>query len=191
MRAGFAINACMRTIIQILGAIVIGVAIAASSVATARADSDVTTAIAVLHPTQGSKVHGVVKFTKTDDLVKVTGEITGLAPGLHGFHIHEFGDCSSSDGKSAGGHFNPTGVEHGGPDSQKHHVGDLGNIEANGEGVATVNVTSELIEFEGDNSILGRGLIVHAGQDDLKSQPSGNAGGRVACGVIGIANTSE
>lgn len=181
----------MRTITQILAAIVIGLPIVASVSSTARADNTVKAAIAVLHPTEGSKVHGVVKFTKTGNNVTVTGEVSGLTPGLHGFHIHEFGDCSAPDGKSAGGHFNPTGADHGGPDSPKHHVGDLGNIEANEEGIATINVTSEMIEFEGDTSILGRGLIVHAGQDDLKSQPSGDAGGRVACGVIGVANSNE
>jgi Cu-Zn family superoxide dismutase len=174
--------------IQYLAAIVFGMAITASTSSNALADNEVKTAIAVLHPTEGNEVHGVVKFTRTDTGVKVTGEISGLAPGLHGFHIHEFGDCSAPDGKSAGGHFNPAGVEHGGPDSPKHHVGDLGNIEANSEGVAIVNVTSSMIEFDGENSILGRGLIVHAGQDDLKSQPSGAAGDRVACGVIGVAN---
>ena len=183
----------MKTISHTLAAAVIGVSgvVFAFAVSSARASDDVKKAVAVLHPTEGSEVHGVVTFTGTDDGVKVTGEISGLTPGLHGFHIHEFGDCSAADGKSAGGHFNPAGTEHGGPDSPEHHVGDLGNIEANEEGIATVDVTSKMIEFDGENSILGRGLIVHAGQDDLKSQPSGNAGGRVACGVIGVANTGQ
>jgi Cu-Zn family superoxide dismutase len=181
----------MRSIFHALAAVLIVLAGGTASSSTASAAGDEKTAIAVLHPTEGSSVHGVIKFTWTDDGVKVTGEISGLSPGLHGFHIHEYGDCSAPDGTSAGGHFNPAGVEHGGPDSPKHHAGDLGNVEADEEGHAAVDVTSTMIELEGDNSILGRGLIVHAGQDDLKSQPTGNAGGRVACGVIGVANPGK
>jgi Cu-Zn family superoxide dismutase len=143
-------------------------------------------AIAVLQPTEGSKVKGTITFTKGSDGVRVEGEITGLAPGKHGFHIHEFGDTSSADGKAAGAHFNPTGEKHGAPDGEHRHVGDFGNIEAGTDGAAKVNFLDKQIALEGEKSILGRGLVVHAKADDLKSQPSGEAGDRVAVGVIGV-----
>src|SRR5436190_23419839 len=95
---------------------------------------EVPKAIAVLHPTAGSSVAGVVTFTKSGDEIKVVADITGLTPGKHGFHIHEFGDCSSSDGSSAGGHFNPTHKTHGAPDASDRHAGDLGNVEADASG---------------------------------------------------------
>lgn len=115
-----------------------------------------------------------------------------MGKGLHGFHIHEFGD-NTNGCISAGAHFNPYTKEHGAPDSDVRHVGDLGNIEAGGDGVAKVNITDKVISLEGDRSILGRTLVVHADQDDLGkgghelSKTTGNAGARVACGVIGIA----
>jgi len=146
-----------------------------------------TKATAVLHPTKGSNVEGVVTFIKTGDEVKVVADITGLTPGKHGFHIHEFGDCSSPDGKAAGGHFNPTNNPHAGHDAEKRHVGDLGNIEADIEGKAHLELTDKMMTMSGENSIIGRGVIVHEKADDLKTQPTGDAGGRVACGVIGIA----
>ncbi len=146
----------------------------------------VTEAVAELQPTEGNSVKGEVHFTQTDSGVEVTARITGLTPGKHGFHIHENGDCSAPDGSSAGGHFNPTGVDHGAPTAEVHHVGDLGNLEAGEDGVATYDETYDFLSLkEGDqNSILGRGVIVHAQPDDLTSQPTGAAGARVACGVI-------
>lgn len=142
------------------------------------------TAVATLNPTQGSEVKGVITFTKTATGVHVTGEITGLKPGEHGFHVHEKGDCSSPDGSSAGGHFNPTGATHGGPDAEKHHAGDMGNITADASGKATLDKTFSFLELSGPHTIVGRGLIVHEKPDDLTSQPAGNAGARLACGVI-------
>jgi Cu-Zn family superoxide dismutase len=147
-----------------------------------------TRAVCVLHGASKSHVRGVVVFTQKDDGVTITGEVTGLKPGLHGFHIHEFGDCSEPDGSCAGGHFNPTKMPHGGPNSPQRHVGDLGNIKADESGKAVIDMTDKVIKLSGPNSIIGRGLIVHADPDDLKTQPTGNAGARVACGVIGIAN---
>ena len=144
-------------------------------------------AIAVLHPTKGSNVEGTVTFTKIGDEIKVVADVTGLSPGKHGFHIHEFGDCSSPDGKAAGGHFNPANALHAGHDAAQRHVGDLGNIEADNSGKAHLELTDKLMTMSGENSIIGRGLIVHEKADDLKTDPTGNAGGRVACGVIGIA----
>jgi Cu-Zn family superoxide dismutase len=151
----------------------------------------VTKAIAVLHATKsGGEASGVVTFTKVANGVRVEAEIRGLTPGKHGFHIHEFGDCSSPDAMSAGGHFNPTKAEHAGPSEQHRHIGDLGNIEANARGIARVDLVDPHLRFAGPTSILGRGLIVHEKPDDLKTQPTGNAGGRVACGVIGVAKGS-
>ena len=147
----------------------------------------VTKAIAVLHPTQGNNVHGTVTFTRLASRVRVVADITGLTPGLHGFHVHEFGDCSAPDATSAGGHFNPMSQPHAGPDTNMRHVGDMGNITADASGRARVDIILPLITFEGPNSVLGRAVIVHAKADDLKTQPTGDAGGRLACGVIGIA----
>ena len=146
-------------------------------------------AVAVLHPTKGNNAEGVITVTKEGDKIRVKGEVRGLSPGKHGFHVHEFGDCSSPDASSAGGHFNPTGMPHAAPDAPKRHVGDLGNIEASADGVATIDVLDELLSFDGNTSIIGRGLIVHAKADDLKSQPAGEAGPRVACGVIGVGKS--
>jgi Cu-Zn family superoxide dismutase len=150
--------------------------------------SDTQRAIAVVHPASNSKVRGTIYFTQKSGYVEISGEVTGLSPGLHGFHIHEYGDCSAMDASSAGGHFNPTHMPHAGPDNAKRHVGDLGNLKADESGKAVVRTTDKMIQLHGPHSILGRSVIVHASTDDLKSQPSGNSGDRVACGVIGIAN---
>jgi len=144
-------------------------------------------AIAVLHPTKGSMVEGTVTFTRSGDEIKIVADVTGLTPGKHGFHIHEFGDCSSPDGISAGGHFNPTNNPHAGHDAAQRHEGDLGNLEADGSGKAHLELTDTMMTMSGQNSIIGRGVIVHEKEDDLKSQPVGNAGGRIACGVIAVA----
>ncbi|MFN0085634.1 MAG: superoxide dismutase family protein [Blastocatellia bacterium] len=147
----------------------------------------ITRAVAVLHSTEGNKVHGTVTFTQEGDKVKVSAHIMGLTPGSHGFHIHEFGDCSARDGASAGGHFNPAAAAHGAQDASPRHVGDLGNITAGADGMAHVEFTDAMLKFDGPGSIIGRGVIVHAAADDFKTQPTGNAGGRQACGVIGAA----
>ena len=144
-------------------------------------------AIAVLHPTAGNNVTGLVTFTKSGDAVKVVADVTGLTPGKHGFHIHEFGDCSSTDGNSAGGHFNPTHKQHGAPDASERHAGDLGNIEADASGKAHLEWSDKVMKLSGADSIVGHAVIVHEKVDDLKTQPTGNAGGRLACGVIGVA----
>lgn len=146
-----------------------------------------TQAIAVMNPAEGSEVRGVVTFTKTEAGIAIVADLAGLEPGLHGFHIHEFGDCSAPDGTSAGGHFNPAGAEHAAPTESHRHVGDLGNIEADETGQAHYESSDTHLALAGSHSIVGRGVIVHAGEDDLTSQPTGAAGGRVACGVVGIA----
>src|SRR6056297_995308 len=142
---------------------------------------------AELEPTEGNETRGTVTFSRTGDAVIIEGGLTGLTPGLHGLHIHEKGDCSAPDATSAGGHFAPDGDPHGSPDSppSEHHVGDLGNIEANDQGFALVNVVdAEMTLDDGPRGILGRALIVHAGEDDFETQPTGAAGSRVACGVF-------
>ena len=147
----------------------------------------VRNAICVLHPTEGNNVRGTVRFMQGDSGVTVTINLTGLTPGKHGFHVHEYGDCSAPDGSSAGGHFNPEMKKHGGPQDTERHVGDLGNVTADSSGVVNQVMTDKVISLSGPHSIIGRSIVVHAGEDDLTSQPSGNAGPRVACGVIGIA----
>ncbi len=142
-------------------------------------------AVCVLHHTKGSMAHGFLHFTQKGDEVEVQGEILGLTPGMHAFHIHEFGDCTSPDAMSAGGHFNPEKKPHGSPHGDERHVGDLGNIKADENGRAEIHLMDKVIKLHGPHSIIGRSVIVHAKPDDF-SQPVGNAGGRVACGVIGI-----
>jgi len=138
-------------------------------------------------------VTGTVNFEQSDAdaSVTVTGELTGLAPGQHGFHVHEFGD-NTNGCTSAGGHFNPHGKTHGAPEDENRHAGDLGNVVAGDDGVAKVNITDKVISLTGANSIIGRTVVVHADVDDLGkgghelSATTGNAGARLACGVIGI-----
>ena len=146
-----------------------------------------TKAIAVLHPTAGSNVSGTVTFTKGADGIQVVADVTGLKPGKHGFHVHEFGDCSAPDGNSAGGHFNPTHKQHGAPDAADRHAGDLGNIEADASGKAHLDWKDKVMKLSGPDSIVGHSVIVHVKEDDLKTQPTGNSGERLACGVIGVA----
>src|SRR5204863_8868221 len=124
-------------------------------------------AIAVLHPTGSNKVSGTVTFTEVADGVQVQAEITGLTPGNHGFHVHEFGDCSAADLSSAGGHFNPTNKPHAGPDDMARHVGDMGNIEADASGAAKLDYVDHNISLVKDkSSVIGRSVVVHAKADD-------------------------
>lgn len=144
-------------------------------------------AVCVLHPTEGNSAKGTVTFTRSGSGVRVEANLEGLTPGKHGFHIHEYGDCSNLDATSAGGHYNPENKKHGGPDDTERHVGDLGNVEVGDDGTAHLEMEDDMISLDGEHSIIGRAIVVHAGEDDLMSQPTGDAGGRVACGVIGIA----
>lgn len=153
---------------------------AAASAKSARAD---------LMSKSGSQVSGTVLFEDAQGGVRVRVKAKGLPAGKHGFHIHAKGDCSSADGKSAAGHYNPGNTKHGGPDSPagSRHPGDLGNLAADGSGNASLNhVFKGISILGGENPIAGRGVIIHAKADDLKSQPTGAAGGRLACGVIGV-----
>lgn len=160
-----------------------------SSVITKPADSmaGVQKAIAVIHPTKHSKVTGTVTFTKEPRGIKIVARLKRLKPGKHGFHIHEWGDCSADDGSSAGGHFNPGDQNHGAPSDSIRHVGDLGNIVADDNGVGYYERIDSVISFTGVRSIIGRSVVIHEDKDDLQSQPTGNAGARSGCGVIGIA----
>lgn len=143
-------------------------------------------AVAQLQPRSGSNVSGNVRFTQIGDVVRVTGEITGHTKGPKGFHIHEKGDCSDDKAMSTGGHFNPHKSKHGGPYDPVKHAGDLGNLVFNDQGAAKINFTVGDISVSRDrpDGIIGRAVIVHADRDDLNTDPTGNAGGRVACGVI-------
>lgn len=143
-------------------------------------------AAAYLQPRSGSKVHGVIHFVQRGDTVTITGEVTGLTPGEHGFHIHEYGDCSDDKALNAGAHYNPASKKHGGPHDEERHAGDLGNITADAQGVARIQLTDKVIRLSGPHSIVGRSVVVHEKRDDLKSQPAGDAGARVACGIIGL-----
>lgn len=144
-------------------------------------------AIAVLVSGPDGKVSGTVRFTQQEKGLKVEADVKGLTPGKHGFHVHEFGDLSKPDFTSAGGHFNPTGHPHADRTAEQRHVGDLGNLEADAQGNAKASFVDPQLQLSGPHSILGRAVIVHAKEDDLKSQPTGDAGGRVAGGVIGVA----
>lgn len=141
----------------------------------------------VVYPTVGNSVSGTVTFMSTPEGTKVDAVITGLTPGKHGFHIHQFGDCSAADGTSAGGHFNPDNHDHGNMTDAVRHVGDLGNLEADASGTAALSFVDATLKFTGDHSIIGHSIIIHEKEDDLKTQPTGNAGARVACGVIGLS----
>ena len=149
-------------------------------------------AVAVIHPTAGQQCHGVVRFTQDGDSVKVVADLEGLTPRQkHAFHIHQYGDCSAPDGISAGGHYNPEGHQHGLPSTESRHAGDLGNVEADEQGKAHYEITVNNVSVAGQkNPIIGRGVIVHAKPDD-GGQPVGNAGSRIGCGVIGIANSGK
>jgi Cu-Zn family superoxide dismutase len=148
---------------------------------------DMARATAQLQPTKGNKTVGEATFEDMGNgRVHVVVIVHGLKPGTeHGFHIHEVGDCSSGDGMSAKGHFNPLGKPHGSPTSAEHHAGDLPALKADKSGTAKLDTTlSGITVGPGPTSIVGRGLIVHADPDDYKAQPTGNSGARIACGVI-------
>jgi Cu-Zn family superoxide dismutase len=148
--------------------------------------SDGARATAKLQPTKGNNTSGTAEFRQVGNKVRVVVNVSGLKPGgEHGFHVHEAGDCSSGDGMSAKGHFNPLGKPHGSPDSPERHAGDMPMLRADSSGNARLETELDVITVApGPTSIVGRGLIVHADPDDFKTQPTGNAGARLACAVI-------
>ena len=157
-----------------------------ASDAAAHSAGTASSAHAALAPASGSLVSGTLAFVPMGDGVHVTGDIGGLAPNsTHGFHIHETGDCSAADASSAGGHFNPSGEAHGRASAPHHHLGDNDNLLADANGVAHVNAHfAGVVLGGGGDDIIGKAVVVHANADDYTSQPSGNAGARIACGVI-------
>lgn len=142
-------------------------------------------AVANLEPTTGNSTRGTVTFTQDGDEVRVRASLSGLKPGAeHGFHVHEKGDCSSGDGMSAGGHFNPAAKPHG-PQRSDHHAGDMPSLKADDYGNATATFELKGVSIGGAAAdLVGKGLIVHRDPDDYKTQPTGNAGPRIACAVI-------
>ncbi|MDE0010842.1 MAG: superoxide dismutase family protein [Candidatus Poribacteria bacterium] len=146
-------------------------------------------AIAIIGPASDSIVTGTATFTQNGAQITVLIDIQNASAGSHGVHIHENGDCSSPDGKSAGGHWNPTDVAHGKWGVGEYHLGDLGNITVGEDGTGSFELTTDLWEIGtgSDIDVVGKGIIVHADADDFTSQPSGNAGARIGCGVIMLA----
>jgi superoxide dismutase, Cu-Zn family len=146
-----------------------------------------TTAVVKLSPASGSNARGEVTFTQQEKGVQVVGNFTGLHMGEHGFHIHEKGDCSAPDATSAGGHFNPAGKPHAAREAAERHAGDLGNFKVDPYGMGRVNFVDETLSLSGPNSIIGKAVIVHEKADDFTTQPTGNAGNRQGCAVLGTA----
>ncbi len=143
------------------------------------------TATATLMPTTGSTAQGTVRFVQlAGGAVEVSVDLTGVPPGVHGFHVHDKGDCGDN-GNAAGGHFNPMGTGHGAPQGDPHHAGDFGNVTADASGTVRETFTTRSVTVEaGASSAVGHAVILHANPDDLTTQPTGNAGGRIACGVV-------
>lgn len=149
------------------------------------AEDGVRAARVSLASTQGQLARGELQLRQQADGVHVTGTLQGLKPDAeHGFHVHEKGDCSALDASSAGGHYNPTGSAHGNPMSGPHHAGDVPNVRADASGRAQVDVRIGGVSLGAANDIIGRAIVVHADPDDYASQPAGNSGARIACGVI-------
>lgn len=150
-------------------------------------------ASAELAPTQGNQARGTVTFEPGDEGLRITAHLEGLQPGVHGFHLHENGDCSAPDASSAGEHWNPTQQPHGSPQAAQRHLGDLGNVTADADGNAHLSTVVSGLGLEAEHSVMGRAVVVHARPDDFVTQPSGNAGARVACGVVkpGLRRVSE
>jgi len=145
------------------------------------------TAVAMIESKSDSKLSGKVVFTETDGTVTLNANLSGLEKGQHAIHIHAMGDCSAHDAKSAGGHWNPTNEKHGKWGEGEFHRGDIGNITADEDGNARLSMETDLWCLSCDDStknIIGKSMMIHAGVDDLTSQPSGDAGSRVGCGVI-------
>jgi superoxide dismutase, Cu-Zn family len=163
---------------------------AAAPAATAPAEPAAATAggtaVAKLQSAAGKNVSGSVVFTQEGDKVHVVADVAGVEPaGKHGFHLHQTGDCGAPDFSSAGGHFNPANTPHGCPADQIRHGGDFGNIEIKPDGTGTLDLTTDLLTVDdGPLGVLGKAVILHEGEDDCVTQPTGNAGARLACGVV-------
>lgn len=157
----------------------------ASAMDTQAENGGVAGIVIEMNATQGNEASGqIVLAQASGGGLNIDITLNGLSPGIHGFHVHERGDCSAPDAASAGGHFNPENLPHGGPRDEKQHAGDLGNLEADPLGEARASITTTQLSLDGPNSVAGRAFIVHRDPDNLESQPSGAAGARVACGVV-------
>jgi Cu-Zn family superoxide dismutase len=181
---------------NMLGLMMVGTALVLSGcspnnyLSNKKSEKPKATAIANVQPTQGNTASGNVWFEATaNHQLKVHAVIKNLPPDSeHGFHVHEKGDCSSPDATSAGGHFNPLGVPHGAP-SETHHGGDMPILKANASGVADAEFVLDAVTIDqGVSSLVGRAVIVHAATDDYKTQPTGNSGARLACGVVELSS---
>ena len=151
-------------------------------------------AMAQIEPTQGNTASGSIALTAEDGAVRLTGVIQGLKPNSEfGFHIHEKGDCSAPDASSAGGHFNPANADHGHPEGETHHAGDMLNLKSDAQGVAQVDTRAMGATLHSGlpTDVLGKAIVVHEGPDDYQSQPSGNSGARIACGVITVQASGD
>ena len=161
-------------------------ALAVALLVAAAAASAQTTVSATLASSAGNNVSGTVMFVQEGRKVFVIAELSGLKPGPHGFHVHEKGDCSAPDFSSAGGHFNPDSQPHGDPTAGAHHVGDMPMLvaDASGKAMARAELRTMSIGGGGATDIVGKSVVVHADADDFRTQPAGNSGPRVACGII-------
>lgn len=176
----------MKNRINTLRATLALVSLAALAACGSAVSLSTPSARAELKPTTGNTASGTVDFSQTSPgMVSVVAKVSGLKPGQeHGFHVHEKGDCSSGDGMSTGGHFNPEGRPHG-PQDGPHHAGDMPSLKADSSGNAEARFKLSGVSVgSGATDLVGRGVIVHVQPDDYATQPTGNAGARIACGVI-------
>jgi Cu-Zn family superoxide dismutase len=158
-----------------------------SAPAPAEAPATAASATAPLSPTQGRNASGTLMLNAQGDSVRLTGTLHGLAPnGEFGFHIHEKGDCSAPDASSAGEHFNPTSAQHGSPQADTHHAGDMLNVKSDAQGAAVIDAVASGVSLDSGqpNGVRGKAIVLHEKADDYTSQPAGNSGARIACGVI-------
>lgn len=141
-----------------------------------------------LEAKSGSNAHGKAWLTQSENGFQVVVSVANVTPGMHGIHFHEKGDCSAPDASSAGAHFNPTKMTHGAPNPHAHHIGDLGNIEINEDGTGVLNLVIDKTVFHPAfpnwSTLVGKSLVLHKNPDDLKSQPAGDSGDRIACGIV-------
>jgi Cu-Zn family superoxide dismutase len=180
--------ACIAATVALAGCAGSGMSSSAASAAASAPSGTGGTARAAakLQPKSGANIAGAVTFQQQPGGVMMTVAITGLPPNsVHGFHVHEKGDCSAPDAMSAGGHFNPTGKPHGQMTMPDHHAGDMNNVTADASGNVRVSMLlPDLTVGTGANGVIGRAVVVHTDPDDYKTQPTGNSGGRIACGVV-------
>ncbi|MCB0272466.1 MAG: superoxide dismutase family protein [Bdellovibrionales bacterium] len=160
-----------------------------SSKAPSAAKEKALTATATISGKSGQHVQGTIVLIQVKDGVTLQIDLTGLEPNsLHGFHIHEIGDCTDDDAKSAGGHFNPGEVQHGGPEDQHRHAGDMGNLHSDAKGEVHTLVKNRMVTLDNQEStsVVNRAIIIHESKDQFDAQPAGNAGARIGCGVIRV-----